>query len=88
MDELVKFFQKMSEGITLLKEDIERASANHKNNIDKDGNKLPKEEEKLMPMKSMQPMTRLYSSKDEIVRAKENPDMGFINGKIKDIFGK
>jgi len=76
MEALIKYLEKVKDGVDELIGDIERIKIN----------KNEKDENKKKPMKSMQPVTKFYSSKQEIIEAKENPDADFIKGQVEKIF--
>lgn len=48
--------------------------------------KTAQEQFKELSLKSLQPVTTLYKDKKEIERAKENPELDFVNKRLKSIF--
>jgi len=82
---LLDYFQKVSDGLKLLGEDIGRMVANIDDDISKEGEKAYKVDDGKMPMKSMQPMTRIRKDKKALVKAQNKPEITFIEDKLKDI---
>ena len=87
MDSLAKFISDICDKTKILKEDIDRIMANKKMAGTKGDDKNIGVSRKPMNLKSFQPVTRLRKSKEDIIKAKENPELTFIMDKISDIFG-
>jgi len=73
--ELSNMFKAKSEALSALVKDIESLE---------DG----KKKDKPFVKTGLVPMTRLRGSIEEVKKAKENPDMQFIEDKLSDILGK
>ena len=78
MDDLVEYFEKASADLKTLSNDLKKMAA-HKD-------KKNKGEESKLSTKSLQPMTRLRKSKEDIIIANENPELAFVEDKLNDIF--
>ena len=93
MSDLVKHFEDIASGLQMLSEDIRRMAENKKasqkasQKDDKKDDQQPKKSVRVLKMKSLQPVTRLRANKQEIIKAKENPELTYIADKIKDILG-
>jgi len=73
--DIEKYFENIAIGLRNLSKDTEVMI-----------NNLGKEEGEKRSLKSMQPVTRIRKNKAEIERAKANPEITFIEDKLKDIF--
>jgi len=87
MDSLGKFIDDICSKTKILKNDIDRIISNKKMAGTKGDDKKIGVNRKPMNLKSFQPVTRLRKNKEEIIKAKENPELTFIMDKISDIFG-
>jgi hypothetical protein len=91
MSDLVNHFVDIAEGLKMLSEDVRRMAENKKasskDNKKYDDQEQPKKSVKLLKMKSLQPVTRIRANKEEIIKAKENPELTYISDKLKDILG-
>ena len=73
--DIVKYFEKLSIGFKDLAHDAEVMA----NDLQKP------EDQKKKSFKSFQPMTRIRKDKNAVDKAKANPEIAFIEDKIKDI---
>jgi hypothetical protein len=91
MDSFSKYLQNIADELKTLQGDVEKiavikAKEIKENKPEEDTAQSPKDKFKKIPLKSMQRVTKLYKSKEEILKAQENPEMDFINKKIEEIF--
>lgn len=74
--DIVKYFEKLSTGLKTLAKDVEMMASD-----------LSKpEEEKKKSFKSLQPMTRIRKDVTAVKKAEANPEIAFIEDKLKDLF--
>jgi len=87
---LLKYIEDISRNLGVLINDVRRMAVNvenkQKEEVSQSEDELQKKP-KQFSMKSFQPVTRLRKNKKEIEDAKQNPELTFINDKLKDIFG-
>jgi hypothetical protein len=82
MSDLVKHLKKVSDEFKTLSTDIDKIIAKKKNELNNPG----KEDiSKSLSLKSLQPRTKLYKNKQEIVEAQKNPEFDFIKKQIEEI---
>lgn len=95
MDNFAKYLQHISSELKVLEGDVAKIiisktqeAKQTKNQDKKDVNKkvTAQEQFKKISLKSMQPVTKMYKSKEDIQRAQNNPEIDFINKRLEDIF--
>ena len=90
MSNFAKYLQHVSDELLILQGDIGRIIATKKEeakNPDKQEDKQDKQSNfKKIPLKSLQPVTKIYKNKTEILKAKENPEVDFITKQLENIF--
>jgi hypothetical protein len=80
MSDIVTYFEKLHNDLSILSEDINRIAINKKNE--------GKEDVKKLSMRSLMRMTTLRDSKEALIKAKEEPEVTFITDRLNEIFGK
>lgn len=81
MSDFVQYLKQISEEFRLLNEDIGKIVAEKKKEAEGKESKKPS-------LKSIQSVTKMHKNKEELERAKENPEIEFINDRINRIFSK
>ena len=93
MSDFVKYLKKISDEFKILNTDIDKIIAKKKNeakdNVSLVDEKVDEKDSKLLPkslsLKSLQPRTKLYKNKQEMIEAKKNPEFDFIKKQIEEI---
>jgi len=86
--ELHQYFQQTYDDLKTLEGDISRIILSQKEEEKDDKQKDEKEKKKGVNLKSLQSVTKLYKSKEEIEEAKKSPEIDFVTKQIDKIFSK
>jgi len=80
MSDFEKYLGKLAEDLGTLATDMGKIAAKRK----EEGGKEP--DKKGLSLKSIQPVTKIYKSKEDLESAKQNPDYDFIMKQLEKIF--
>jgi hypothetical protein len=82
MSDFTEYLKKMSDEFKILNSDIDKIIAKKKNESNSQGEENIK---KSLSLKSLQPRTKMYKNKQEMVEAQKNPEFDFIKKQIEEI---
>lgn len=79
MEALSKYLENAYSKVRILSQDIDRMLKNKKEGCPED---------KPVNLKSFQPITKIRASKQDAIKAKQNPEVTFVMDRISEIFRK